>query len=187
MDFLPVLTSIENEMLRRYNYMAENAMSELQISETSPQIVLVIDELPAFMMNVGSTKERASRTIELLKSIVNQCRQCGITVVLSGQTVGSDVIPTAVRSSFAQRFLLKIQGMEQLKIACDGRMEEAGLVSIFYLPGQVAACSSYTRNEYVYGRVLLADVEQRQRNIGAVSADKHDLACLNWEDENYLG
>lgn len=178
-DFTMVLDSVETAMYSRYRRMVEDGVDGLDATAAHPRICVVVDELPAFM---GSqrTKERSAELRRLIENLSNQGRQANVTLVLCGQSVSSDVIPTSVRSNCSQRFVLKLNGVEQLGMACDGRVEECRS-NLLNLPGEAFGLTTQTNGNWVRFRFPKMDRDREAKEFGMLAGDKSDLPFLRFE------
>ena len=183
--YLQVLTSLENEMLRRYQKMVDLGVPSLDMTEETPRIVLVIDELNAFVQS-QDTADKTKEMNRLLMSLGNQARQANIALVLCGQSVGSEVIPTQLRAACAQRLILKLQGEEQITMASGGRNEECK-ASLLNLPGEMYALTTETLGNFVRCRTIARSHGDEQALIERLSQDKRSLDCLDWDNPEFLG
>lgn len=101
-DATDVLTSLVEEMERRYTWLEMKGLKKLTpglLSPSRPLIVLVIDEL-ADLVSTGVSPdekkgdaERAGR----IRRVIAKGRAAGIVVIAATQKPQSDVVPTALR------------------------------------------------------------------------------------------
>lgn len=177
-QFVPVLTLVRQEIDRRYQRMVEFDAAELAETRSMPRLLLVIDELPAFLHSAPTEKAR-KELVKLLGDIVQMGRQCNVTVMLGSQTIGSDVVPTALRSGLSQRLVFKLMGQEQLEMATAGRSEEAP-ADFLFLQGEMYALTSETVGSYVRCRARNADADAMKVALAQLAPDK---PALPWLDE----
>lgn len=183
-DWLRLLQSLENEMLRRYEQMAKSGRSSYSISSENPFILLVIDELNSVTNNQMLTKKERDDVIAKLVSLSNQMRQASMGYLLISQTADTSVLPSIVRANTSTRFVMRMASTQQIKMATGDREDE---VSPLYMPGEFYALTSETNGRYVRGKAKMLSTDKIQEIMRKVNADKRPLYCLDWNNPDFLG
>lgn len=103
-----VLQLLNEEMDRRYQWLADNGLRKITESMLSPQMpmfVLVVDELADLVANGTSKEEKDGDNFRSnrLRRLVSLGRAAAIAVIPATQKPQSDVIPTALRDLLQQR------------------------------------------------------------------------------------
>lgn len=183
-DWPRLLQSLENEMLRRYEEMAQAGCSSYAISPERPFLLLVIDELNSVTNNQTLTKKERDEVIAKLISLSNQMRQASMGYLLISQTADTSVLPSIVRANTSTRFIMKMASTQQIKMATGDREDE---VSPLYMPGEFYALTSETNGRYVRGKAKIITPDKVQEVMRKVNPDKRPLRCLDWSNPDFLG
>lgn len=185
-QWLKLMEALCNEMLRRYSSMAEQGVSHFEVTERSPYILLVIDEMSAVSNNQRLLKKERERFASLLVTYSNQCRQAGMGLLILCQSCDSTVLPTVVRSNCSTRLAMRTAGQEQVKMISAGREEECPC-DLLTLPGEFYALTTETDGRWVRGRTWsLSDSEERSI-IERCAQDKRTPYCLDWDNPAFRG
>lgn len=183
-DWPRLLQSLENEMLRRYEEMAQARCDTYEISPERPFILLVADELNSITNSQFLTKKERDEVSAKLTSLSNQMRQASMGYLLISQTADVSVIPTIVRANTSTRFAMKMASTQQVKMATGDREDEIGPL---YMPGEFYALTSETNGRYVRGKSKLLSPDDLSRAVASFSSDKRPLYCLDWSNPDFLG
>lgn len=92
-------------------------------SEKTPLIILMIDELPSFILGADSSAEK-KKLNSLLGQILRQGRSLGVIVVAATQDLTKEVIES--RNSFALRILLRVEKKADTDLIFGTGAAEAG-------------------------------------------------------------
>jgi len=185
-QWLPLLDALNNEMLRRYDHMASNGLSEYPITETDSFILLVLDEMAAITQNQRLLKKERDQFASLLTAYANQCRQAAMGLMILCQSCDSSVMPTVVRSNCSTRFAMRTAGAEQVKMISGGREEECPC-DLLTRPGEFFALTSDTNGKWVRGRTWYTDSATEHALIERYAADKRTPYCLDWNNPEFTG
>lgn len=184
--WLPLIEALNNEMLRRYNFMATNELTDYPLTEENPFLLLVIDEMSAVTNNQQLLKKVRDSLINQLVSYTNQCRQAGMGLMLLCQSCDSSVMPTVIRSNCSTRFAMKTAGAEQVRMISGGRDEECPC-DLLSLPGEFYAITSETNNKWVRGRTWNMSIDEELSLLQKFTSDKRTPYCLDWTNPEFLG
>lgn len=102
---IALLQGLLDEVQRRAAMLAQTGRSHVEISHSSPWIVLVVDEW-AELAAEGDAKERA-QAATLLRRFVALGRAVGCTAILCTQRPTSDTVDTGTRALLSDRFALR--------------------------------------------------------------------------------
>lgn len=186
LQWLPLLEALNNEMLRRYSFMAERGISEYPVCESNPYILLVIDEMSAVTNNQRLLKKERDQFSSLLTSYSNQCRQAAMGLMILCQSCDHTVLPTVVRSNCSTRFAMKTAGADQVKMISAGREEECPC-DLLTLPGEFFALTNETSGKWIRGRTWNMSAERERAIISRYAKDKRTPYCLDWQNPEFLG
>lgn len=107
-DATLVLQALLEEMERRYEWLEDRGLkkvSEAELSDDLPLIVMLIDEL-ADLVSVGVTTDEKKAEAErstMIRRLIAKGRAAGVVVIAATQKPQSDVVPTALRDLIQQR------------------------------------------------------------------------------------
>lgn len=185
-EWMPLLEALNNEMLRRYSFMAEQEISEFKVSDQHPYILLVIDEMAAVTNNQRLLKKERMQIETLLTSYTNQCRQAAMGLMILCQSCDSGTFPTVVRSNCSTRIAMKTSGSTQVSMISEGRAEECPC-DLLTLPGEFFALTSETKGKWIRGRTFNMTTEEELSVIEQYASDKRTPYCLDWDNPEFLG
>lgn len=184
LQFGQVLTSLLNEVDRRYLELAEKGLSRMP--DDREIILLVCDELPMVTGNAMLTDKQQKAIQQTLVALCQRARQSGVALLLVSQTAATAVLPNAARASIDQRFVFRLASEEEVKMASAGRVEECP-ANTLYLDGEGYHLTNRTQGLYVRGRVRFVTSEEEENTLAAVAGDKRYLYMTDWDNIEFTG
>jgi DNA segregation ATPase FtsK/SpoIIIE-like protein len=185
-DFNLALTSLENEMLRRYLFMSKNGLYAFPVSEKMPFILIVVEEISAVTQTQALIKKERDAVISLMKSISSRCRQAGMGLLVTAQYADTVSIPSEMRNNLDMRFSFRCSNEVSANLQSGDRAEEAPAY-LLNLPGEMFALTSTTHNRFVRCRSLIYSRPQELEILNRISTDKPNLNCFDWTSPSFTG
>lgn len=185
-EYKLVLDSLYNEMLRRYQYMAEQGVSKLIPTSEMPYILLVVEEISAITQDQTLIKQERDYIIAKLKSLSSRMRQASMGLIVVSQTADTAAIPSEIRNNLDIRFAMKCGNEQASQLQTGDRAEEAPSY-LLSLPGEAYALTNTTNSRFIRCRGLITDREDEVRTLKLLSSDKPHLKCFDWSSKDYVG
>ena len=138
-EAISVLSSLCNEMDRRYQVMADNGCREIDTYNSKfpkkrmPKIVLVVDEMADMMVNKKFGRQVEANIIR----IAQKARACGIHMILATQKPNKDVVTGLIKANIPCRVCLSVTSRTDSMIVLDriGGEKLQGNGDMLYLNG----------------------------------------------------
>jgi hypothetical protein len=105
---LKLLTELQDEMTARYHWLDSQPGSVVKVERQHalPLHLLIVDELPYYLQQGGSDKQR-KQLAELLRDLISRGRAAGIIDIAAAQKPSADIVPTVFRDLFGLRLALR--------------------------------------------------------------------------------
>ena len=138
-ESISVLSSLCNEMDKRYRIMANNGCRDIDTynkkfpNQRMPKIVLVVDEMADMMVNKKFGKQVEQNIIR----IAQKARACGIHMILATQKPTRDIVTGLIKANIPCRVCLSVTSRMDSMIVLDriGGEKLQGNGDMLYLNG----------------------------------------------------
>jgi len=149
---IDALYFLQKEMTDRYKLMAENGITSIeQVPHFFPKTLVVVDEVADLMLQDADKKNPNKGLFEdLLCSIAQKARACGIYMVIATQRPSVDVITGLIKANFPARLACKVSTSTDSKVI----MDQVGAESLL---GRGDAIIKTSRLDYVRFQVAYID------------------------------
>lgn len=181
-----VLDSLYNEMLRRYQFMAEHGISELETTHERPYILLVVEEISAITQDQTLVKKEVDYIVSKLKSLSSRMRQASMGMIVVSQTADVSAVPSEIRNNLDIRFAMKCGNEKASQMQSGDRAEEAPSY-LLNLPGEAYALTNTTNGRFVRCRGIVTSAQEEMSVLKSLARDKPHLKCFDWNDKDFVG
>lgn len=178
-EFQAGIDAVYDEMMRRYEVMKDAGIQEPVIDDDFPLLYIMIDEIAEFFDTAADKKEQDERK-KKVKQIISLGRQCGIGLILAGQTIDAQTVDSTIRNNLDYRLVLRTFNQQQAKFVVPEGMEES--CPAHQLPTELSGIGYFmtpsTNNMFLMGRVYWITQEEIQECVRECAADKRALPWL---------